>query len=262
MVRPADTVFFDDGKGKLWRYIVLDEAQDFGEFNFYSLKKSLPSATFSIFGDLAQSIYDYRSIDNWDSINNIVFDNNANIVNFNKSYRTTSEIMDVADDVAESLSLGRSEEVIRHGEPVRFTEVDSISDIPNAIIEKVKDYKSKGYKSIAIISKTNLLSNYINDDLNELGLVIPNVSNNDDLTEEKFNICTISNQLVKGLEFDAVIINNPNEEIYSSDNNLDMKLLYVALTRALHELDIVYSGNITYPLERHIGRKLTKSYTK
>ena len=244
------------------RHIVLDEAQDLGEFNFYSLKKCLPSASFSIFGDLAQSIYDYRSIDNWDSVNSIVFDNSANIVNFNKSYRTTSEIMDVADDIAESLSLGRSDEVIRHGEPVKFTEVDSYSDIASVIIEKIKDYKAKGYKSIAIVSKTNLLSNYLNDDLNDLGFVIPNVTNNDDLTDDRFSICTISNQLVKGLEFDAVIINNPNEEIYSSDNNLDMKLLYVALTRALHELDIVYSGNITRPLERHVGKKLTKSYIK
>ncbi len=56
----------------------------------------------------------------------------------------------------------------------------------------------------------------------------------------------------KGLEFDAVIINNANENIYSSSNPLDMKLLYVAVTRALHELDIVYTGEVSKTLENHL----------
>ena len=93
------------------------------------------------------------------------------------------------------------------------------------------------------------MSRYINDDLAEKGFNIPNIGVDDDLANEKFNVCTISNQLAKGLEFDAVIINNANETIYSSENNLDMKLLYVATTRALHELDIAYTGELTKPLQ-------------
>ena len=46
--------------------------------------------------------------------------------------------------------------------------------------------------------------------------------------------------------------NNANENIYSSSNPLDMKLLYVAVTRALHELDIVYTGEVSKPLENHL----------
>lgn len=77
---------------------------------------------------------------------------------------------------------------------------------------------------------------------------IPNVSVNDDLSDDRFRVCTISNQLAKGLEFDAVIINDANENIYPSNSSLDMKLLYVAITRALHELDIIYTGKLTKPL--------------
>lgn len=91
-----------------------------------------------------------------------------------------------------------------------------------------------------------------------LGINIPNVTVNDDLSDERFKICTISNQLAKGLEFDAVIINNASETIYSSDKNLDMKLLYVAITRALHELDIVYSGDLTKPLEKNLKKNMSK----
>ena len=49
--------------------------------------------------------------------------------------------------------------------------------------------------------------------------------------------------LTKGLEFDAVILYNPNEESYA-DSDCDAKLLYVAVTRALHELNIVYTGEL------------------
>ncbi len=235
------------------RHVVLDEAQDFGEFNFFILKKVLSSSTFSIFGDLAQSIYDYRSVDNWEKVNEIMFNNTGKIMSFNKSYRTTREIMSVADEVANSIGLASSEMVIRKGKPVNFTHIEE-DNIPKYIIEKIKEFKDKGYKSIAIISKTNLLSSYINDDLNDNGLIIPNVTINDDMSEDKFNICTISNQLAKGLEFDAVIINNANEKIYSSNSQLDMKLLYVAITRALHELDIVYSDKLTNTLEKHLKK--------
>ncbi|MBR1413647.1 MAG: UvrD-helicase domain-containing protein [Bacilli bacterium] len=237
------------------RHVVVDEAQDLGEFNFLVLKEILPSATFSIFGDLAQSIYDYRGVDNWESVNETMFDNKGEIVEFAKSYRTTAEIMNVADDVADSIGLGRSDMVVRHGNNVVITEIEDSDNIPDYIAEKIEEYKQKGYKTIAVISKTNLLSNYINDDLMDREIYIPNVSVNDDLLEERFRICTISNQLAKGLEFDAVIINNANEQIYSSENKLDMKLLYVAITRALHELDIVYSGTLTKPLHDSLEKE-------
>ena len=240
------------------RHVVIDEAQDLGEFNFYSLKSTLPSATFSIFGDLAQSIYDYRGINNWGEVNNSMFGNEGNIINFNKSYRTTAEIMNVADDVSESIGLGRSDLVVRHGDEVNVSFMEEERNIPEYIAKKIIEYKEKGYKTIAVISKTDLLSNYINDDLSVLGINISNVSENDDLSDERFRICTISNQLAKGLEFDAVIINNANENTYSSSNSLDMKLLYVAITRALHELDIVYTGEVSKPLENYLKKNIQK----
>lgn len=237
------------------KHTVIDEAQDLGIFNFYVLKKCLPTSTFSIFGDLAQSIYDYRGIDNWDEVNSLIFNNKANIVNFNKSYRTTASIMNVADAISESINLGKSDLVVRQGLPVSFDEAPTSKELVEQIANKIKEYKEKGYKTIAVISKTDLLSRYINDDLRELGIVIPNVTEKDDVSLDEFSVCTISNQLAKGLEFDAVILNNVNDKIYSCDSTLDMKLLYVAVTRALHELDITYNGKIPEVLQKFVTEK-------
>ena len=222
-----------NNKYQKYRHIVIDEAQDLGEFNFYILKEVFSEATFSIFGDLAQSIYDYRSIDSWDKVNSIMFNNSALIVKFKKSYRTTRQIMNVADEVAKKMNLSSSELVLRQGAPVKFVKTDNPEDY---IINRIKELKEK-YQTIAIISKTDEESIKLNERLRNKGLDIPNITINDDLTNKKYNISTISNQLAKGLEFDAVIINNAS--VYKEDNKLDLKLLYVAITRALHELDIL-----------------------
>ena len=236
------------------KHVVIDEAQDFGEFNFYSLKQSLPSATFSIFGDLAQSIYDYHGINNWQEVNKVMFEDDVEIINFNKSYRTTCEIMSVADEVSDYIGLGKSELVVRHGNNVTFSQIQPEKNI-EYIIKRINEFKKKGYQNIAIISKTDLLSNYMNDDLMFSGFRIPNVEENDDITDPRFHICTISNRLAKGLEFDAVIIPDASEKIYASNNVLDMKLLYVAITRALHELEIIYSNELTKPLSKKLALK-------
>jgi len=117
-----------------------------------------------------------------------------------------------------------------------------------------KDIKC-GFKPTSCSAQLAIAVRKAYNELKKVGLDIPDVNINDDLTDEKFRICTITNQLSKGLEFDAVIINNVSEEIYNSSNSLDMKLLYVAITRALHELDIVYSGTLSKPLETLLDKK-------
>ena len=49
---------------------------------------------------------------------------------------------------------------------------------------------------------------------------------------------------LSGSEFDVVIIADAEDEIYKYDNRLDMKLLYVSMTRALHKLELIYDANI------------------
>lgn len=80
-----------------------------------ALKKLLSNATFSIFGDLAQSIYQYRGIKNWESVQEIAFNNKCEIKNLHKSYRTTTEIMNCASNITKHLGLNVAEPVIRHG---------------------------------------------------------------------------------------------------------------------------------------------------
>ena len=50
--------------------------------------------------------------------------------------------------------------------------------------------------------------------------------------------------MTKGLEFDATIIYDCDEENYG-ESNLDKKLLYVNLTRALHREYIIHKNTLS-----------------
>lgn len=232
-----------DEYGK-YKQIVIDEAQDYGEFTFFSLKFILKNAAFSIFGDLAQSIYQYRSIENWESVLNNTFRYQGEIQYLLKSYRTTTEIMDSANNITKYIKLNTAKPVIRHGKKVSFIKYKEKNEQISLIKRILEQYKTQNYKTIAIICKNEEEAQelYIKLEMND----IKNITLND--TEYNGGICIITSYLAKGLEFDGVIISNSGEEEYNSNKIIDMKLLYVAMTRPLHELTILYKNNITKPL--------------
>ena len=233
-----------------YRQVAIDEAQDFGDFNFFALKTLLKNATFSIFGDLAQSIYQYRGIDNWNEVKDISFNDKCEIKYLLKSYRTTTEIMNSANNITNYINLNTAKPVIRHGNLVKYisynNEDDQISNIEN-ILEK---YKENGYKTIAVICKDENEAVNINKKLHDKNIIVNNITNSD--TQYNGGVCTITSYLAKGLEFDGVVIANASEEKYNSDKDIDMKLLYVAMTRPLHELNVLYKDKIVKPLEVEI----------
>ena len=231
---------FGNGEYKNIKCVVIDEAQDFGIFSYFVLKKLLSNATFSIFGDMAQGIYSYRAIGDWNEIKeNVIFD--AEFLNLKKSYRTSIEIMNEANKVSEAIGLGKANPVIRSSGPIIKTNIEKDKEALY-IVNRVKEYQSQGFKSIAIVYKdqTNMmeLNRLLKKEKIESEIIYKD--------QEKYNggVCILTSYLSKGLEFDVVIIADADDSIYLSNNILDMKLLYVAMTRALHKLELIYNNNI------------------
>jgi DNA helicase-2/ATP-dependent DNA helicase PcrA len=198
-----------------YKHIVIDEAQDYGEFMFYVIKKIFKNATFGIFGDLAQSLYSYRSIKDWNIVKKIF---NSDIEYLNKSYRTTIEIMNEANKINKKLNLNLATPVIRHGDSVEYT---------NKSIEEIIEQLKEKYNTIAIITNTLEEAKELHKKFKCYDLITPI-----DISYES-RITILPSYLSKGLEFDAVIILNTFKE-----NTLEQKLLYVSMTRALHKLYI------------------------
>ena len=231
---------FGNEKFKGYRQVVLDEAQDFGKFTFYMLKLLISNATFSIFGDIAQGIYSYKSIDDFNEILEDIF-KEAEYIKLKKSYRTSIEIMNEANKISKEIGLGEALPVIRSAGPVIKSKINK-SDKENYIVNQVKKYKEAGFKSIAIIYKNQKELVNMNKKLKENNIESEIIYKD----QEKYEggICLLTSYLSKGLEFDVVIIADAEDEIYKYDNRLDMKLLYVSMTRALHKLELIYDANI------------------
>lgn len=235
---------FGNDEYKNFRCVVVDEAQDFGKFSYYVLKLILNNAYFSIFGDMAQGIYQYRAIDKWDEIYDIF--ENSEFLRLEKSYRTSIEIMNEANKISSNINLGKANPVIRSAGPVIKSKIDKNKQ-EDYIVDRVKQYQEEGYKSIAIIYKNqnNMLN--LSRKFKEANIESEIIYKD----QEKYNggVCIVTSYLAKGLEFDVAIIVDVDSENYSTENILDMKLLYVAMTRALHKLELIYNNNICKFLE-------------
>lgn len=219
-----------------YKHVVIDEAQDYNEFLFYTLKTIMKNASFSIYGDLAQSLYPNRSIENWDILKEKIF-KNINIIKLNKSYRTSIEIMNEANKINKFLKLPEATPVIRHSEEVLY---EKINNKYEQILKHIENAKSK-YNTIGIIAKNQKEAMDIYENLkNKVDLDIIDTNK---MSFEK-DICIMDGKLSKGLEFDCVIISDANNINYDINNTIDMKTLYVSMTRALHKLIILYSEKV------------------
>ena len=235
------------------KHVIVDEAQDYGEFQFSVLKSILNSESMTILGDLSQGVHSYRGIENWNKFINVEFPKNgATYLPLSKTYRTTKEIIDIANSVIRKLSNYERENiteaipVIRRPGSVDIYNLKDYDSISKKIIENIQKNKENNYKSIAIIGKDMKECKNIKKNLKNNGLEVDVIESKD--SEYKAGINIIPSYLAKGLEFDYVIIVNADDKNYMY-NSLDIKLLYVALTRAMSKLDIYYINNLTKLIE-------------
>jgi DNA helicase II / ATP-dependent DNA helicase PcrA len=223
-----------DEKYKM-KSVFIDEAQDYSYFQFAAFKEGFETELFTIVGDLAQGIHSYRGLNSWEPLVQEVFPN-ANYHSLQKSYRTTVEIMHAANDILSIMNkdLPIVEPVIRHGDKPRFTKIDPANlDHIREIIEKdIYLLKEEELNSIAIIGRTDSECVRIHEMLENSNLPIQLLEEKEDM--KKGSVVILPSYLSKGLEFDAVLILTL-EEAYSEEE-LDVKLLYVAMTRPMHVL--------------------------
>lgn len=234
------------------KHIVIDEAQDFSAFQIYVLRRIVKDSSFTILGDLNQGIHSYRGVRDWNDITEQVFRDRRNeFLTLEQSYRTTIEVMDAANKVLEQTKgreVIKAKPVLRHGEKVRLLGRESLKEISEDIREKIKEYQKQSYKSIAVICKTmdeckavhSLLSRHIE------GIYV--ITGKEDTY--KSGAVIVPSYLAKGLEFDIVFISDAGSAVYKEEE-LDLKLLYVAMTRPLHKLIIYYQGELS-PLLKEV----------
>ena len=129
------------------------------------------------------------------------------------------------------------EPVIRHGLEVMKYEMQDQEQKIQKLSSLVAEIQDRNYDSIAIICKDENTSSRVQEELEVLPEKPMVISNG---LKEGFSkgVMVLPVHMTKGLEFDAVILFEPDmkEETMTAAK---AKLLYVAVTRALHELHII-----------------------
>ncbi|MED1942645.1 3'-5' exonuclease [Cytobacillus firmus] len=215
--------------------IVIDEAQDYSFMELLSLKKSLDTDMFTLVGDLAQGIHSYRGLTSWQEVLDYIFPR-ATYTELQKSYRTTVEIMEKANELLKLLpyTFPEVEPVVRHGKSPEFIKRANGIELVKQLEKKVVSLKEEDYKTFAVIGKTMKDCQLIHS-LFEKHARLPFKLLEEQESIPKDQIVIVPSYLAKGLEFDAVMILSMEEE-FSRNSELDIKLLYVAMTRPLHRL--------------------------
>lgn len=231
-------------------HIVIDEAQDFGMMAYLVLKFCIYRCTYTIMGDISQNIHFGYGLNDWEELKELFLaDSMDSFGILKKSYRNTVEISDFATHILHhgQFSIYPVEPIVRHGNPVRVEHITDEKDMVHAAADICKNWQSgngdpdNGLDTIAVVCRDQTsaaavageLSNYVNV-----------IESDPDKMEFGSGIMVLPVEYTKGLEFDAVLIMNPSREEYPVDDG-HAKLLYVAATRALHELCVLHTGNLT-----------------
>ena len=221
------------------KQVVVDEAQDYYHIHYYILKSLFRYARFTIVGDINQSIEKSSDLPLYDDIISIFNFEKSSKVFLNKSYRSSYEIgkfsAKLLDDEDSIEFFRRNEE-----EPAIVKLINNLS-LQDEIVKTIEKYKSQGFSSIAVICKDRKEASRLYFKLTDkIKIKLIDYLDYESVLE---GTLILPVYLAKGLEFDAVIVYEANNNNYNTE--FDKKLLYIACTRALHRLSLFYSGELT-----------------
>jgi len=225
------------------KQIVVDEFQDYGPLHYALLNRIFPKASYTIIGDIHQSVANVGNLSLFEDIKKILNKKKSSLAVLRQSFRSSYEIslfsQQFLTDPNDTVHFER------HGTPPIIRFFTDQNSLDRGIIEYIRYCRSQGYESIALICKTMAQAKALYKRLRQqtpLRLITENS------TELVSGALVLPVYLAKGLEFDSVLLYQTNAENYNSPD--DRRLLYIGATRALHHLALYYSGRLS-PLVNH-----------
>jgi DNA helicase-2/ATP-dependent DNA helicase PcrA len=214
------------------KHLLVDEMQDYTPVQYAVLARLFPCRK-TILGDVSQTVNPYSSSSAADIER--VFPQ-AEVVRLQRSYRSTLEITTFAQRLMPNPDLLPLE---RHGPAPVVARFGSNGEELAGIRQLVLDFGQAGYRSLGLICKTQRQAEQAYEALQGSGGQL--------LTQEstrfKEGVIITTAHLAKGLEFDAVIV--PFASAHNYRTEVDRRMLYVACTRAMHQLTLTYTGELT-----------------
>ncbi|MBE5814429.1 MAG: hypothetical protein E7320_04365 [Clostridiales bacterium] len=232
------------------RHVVIDEAQDVPPLQVKILREAFGHDAFTLVGDLCQGICGDGGIRQWSDLSEGIFKKPVETIALSTAYRSTAEITDAALSVIGRHpveGVGHTQPVLRHGGKPLLVRTKSPQSRTEAVLEILRGWQREGFRGIGVAAKDPKAARKLHKALVENGLTEARLVTEGDPSFEG-GIQVMDAGVVKGLEFDCMLISDADGETYP-DQRFYAKLFYVLCTRPLHRLALCCVGEPTAHLE-------------
>lgn len=257
MVHAAPLMYLRDlvmgnGENHSFRYVFIDEMQDYSVAMMIYLRHVFPSAKFTVLGDSEQSLYKPLELPEQllNRLRHTLAAKKPNLISLRRSYRSTKEITDFAKSL-----LPDGDKIIsftRHGERPKLLVRSSKEEGYEALSSATKEYV-KQYETVAVLTKNQQQAE---EAYRKLRREYKKVSLLDTkATSLPEGIIILPIYLAKGLEFDSVIAYDISEKNLQGVDQVGM--IYTMATRAMHSLTMISMGTVSAAVTEQASQYLT-----
>ncbi|MGI6149956.1 MAG: HelD family protein [Limnochordia bacterium] len=246
----AGTIPFEDAapilflKGKLEgfpaqkriRQVVIDEGQDYSALQLRIIYELFPKARFTILGDENQVLNPGFRENNGLALAPQVFPEEAvGEIHLTKAYRSTQEIANFCLALLPDAERKGFVPMVRRGAKPVVIGVKP-ARLKEAVSQYLQEVSGRACASIAVICRSARQAEEAHGELQPFS---PSLIT-DEYSPYRGGLVVIPYYLAKGLEFDAVVVWDAGALSYGEAHHRYQ--LYVACSRALHELAVFYTG--------------------
>lgn len=226
------------GADRTWAFghVIVDEAQELSAMAWRALMRRSPNRWMTLVGDVAQTSSP-AGIDSWEDALSPYVDDRWVLCELTVNYRTPETVSAVAEQLLAQIDPGAtSPRPVRAGRrPVAWLETDTGS-VGRVVADEV-----------SLVPEDRAVAVLLPDDLgheNARGIA----ALRDTVIAARPDASVLPLALAKGLEFDVVVVVDPEHVLGRSPQGLQD--LYVGATRATQELVLVQPGRFGPPLSR------------
>lgn len=220
-----------DNPHKSVKHLLIDEMQDYTPVQYAVIARLFPCRK-TILGDVTQSVNPYSASKAQDIQNAF---SGAGCMTLNRSYRSTLQIMQFAQHICPNPDLVPME---RHGVAPRVLACGGLTEEMAEIRRQAAEFAASEHNSLGIVCKTQKQAEKTAATLEKGGIRARLLDPSSAAFSGGITVCTA--HLAKGLEFDRVIVPEASAATYHTP--MDRNLLYVACTRAMHELVLTHTA--------------------
>jgi DNA helicase IV len=248
----ADQVLIDEATDLIERtpslaHVVLDEAQDLSPMELRAVGRRCSTGAATVLGDVAQGTTPW-AISSWDALLEHLGKPDASVRELDIGYRVPRQILDYASRLLPSIAPGLRPAASLRSDPASLTlrQVDG-GQLRSAIETECREALSTP-GSVAVIC-ADTMAGEIAAALRKAGLPCEVLGGGPASAGQAAEtggsrLVVVPVTLAKGLEYDHVVLAEPGRIAAASGETYGLRRLYVALTRAVSRLTVLYAESL------------------